>query len=104
MKKMLFLLVLAVAGCGKTAASLSPLDAAARKVCTDTIESRAINRNSISYLGEDPAIAKNANGQLDVSVKFSAKNEIGGASTMTARCSVSGDGKTLVAIAVKEGR
>ena len=104
MKKVMFLLVLAVAGCGKSAAPLSPLDAAARKACTDTIESRAVNRNSISYLGVDPAIAKNASGQLDVSVKFSAKNEIGGASTMTARCTVSADGKTLVDIAVKEGR
>ena len=104
MKKVMFLLVLAVAGCGKTSAPLSPLDAAARKVCTDIIESRAINGNSIAYLDQDPAIAKNASGQLAVTVKFSAKNEIGAASTMTARCTVSPDGKTLVDVAVKEGR
>ena len=104
MKKLMFMLALALAGCSKTAAPLSPLEAAARQTCTSTIESRAVNRNSISYLGDDPAIAKSANGQLDVTVKFSAKNEIGIASTMTAKCSVSADGKSLVAIAVKEGR
>ena len=104
MKQLIFILAVALAGCGKTAAPLNPLDAAARQTCTSTIESRAVNRNSISYPGDDPAIAKAANGQLEVTVKFSAKNEIGSASTMTAKCSVSADGKSLVAIAVKEGR
>lgn len=104
MKTGLFLLVLALAGCGKTAATTSPLDAAARRTCTDTIESRAVNRSSISYASDDPAIVKSAQGQLEVAIKFSAKNEIGMASTMMARCTVSPDGKTLVAIAVKEGR
>ena len=102
--KVMFLLVVALAGCGKSAAPVSPLDAAARRTCMDTIESRAINRKSVSYSGEDPAVAKDAKGQLDVSIKFSAKNEIGMASTMVAKCAVSADGKRLVDIAVKETR
>lgn len=104
MKKHLFLLALSLAGCGKIGASLSPLETAARDTCTNTIESRAIKPKSVSYLGGDPAMVKEANGQLSVIVKFSAKNDIGGASTMTAKCTLSPDGKTLVDIAVKEGR
>lgn len=104
MKKLMFLVAVALAGCGKSAAPVSPVDAAARRTCMDTIESRAINRKSISYDANDPAVAKDAKGQLDVSIKFSAKNEIGMASTMVAKCIVSPDGKTLVDIAVKEIR
>lgn len=102
MKTLMVLCALVLAGCGKTAPPLGPLDAAARKTCTDTIESRATNRSSVHYIGEDPAVAKNARGELEASVKFSAKNEIGIASTMLAKCTVSADGKTLVNIAVKD--
>lgn len=104
MKKLMLLLVVALSACGKSAPPASPLDTAARRTCMDTIESRATNRDSISYLGDDPAVAKNAKGELAVSIKFSAKNEIGMASTMTAACTVSADGKTLVDIAVKAAR
>lgn len=101
MKKLMLLLAIALAGCGKSAAPLSPLDAAARRTCMDTIESRAINRSSVAYRSDDPAVSKDAKGQLEVSIKFSAKDEIGKASTMQAKCIVSPDGKTLLTIAVK---
>ena len=104
MKKLMFLAAIVLAGCGKTGAPASPLDAAARRTCMDTIESRAINSKSVSYTNEDPAIAKDAKGQLQVSIDFSAKNEIGMASRMVAKCVVTPDGKTLVDIAVKETR
>ena len=104
MKKLMFLAVIVLAGCGKTGTPASPLDAAARRTCMDTIESRAINRKSVDYANEDPAITKDAKGQLLVSIDFSAKNEIGMASRMVAKCVVSPDGKTLVDIAVKETR
>lgn len=104
MKKLLFIIAIGLSACGKTAAPVSPQDAAARRTCMDTIESRATNRKSVSYMSDDAPVAKNAKGELDVSVKFSAKNEIGMASTMLARCIVSPDGKTLVEIAVKESR
>lgn len=104
MKKLMFLVAIALAGCGKTGESASPLDAAARRTCMDTIESRAINSKSVSYTNEDPAITKDAKGQLQVSIDFSAKNEIGMASRLVAKCVVSPDGKTLVDIAVKEKR
>ncbi|WP_169465877.1 hypothetical protein [Massilia polaris] len=100
----MFLIAVAVAGCGKTSAPVSPLDAAARRTCMDTIESRAVNSKSVDYTNEDPAVAKDAKGQLDVSIAFSAKNEMGMASRMVAKCIVSPDGKTLVDIAVKETR
>lgn len=93
-----------LAGCGKSAAPVSPLDAAARRTCMDTIEARATNAKSVSYNSEDPAVAKDAQGQLDVSIAFSAKNEMGMASRMVAKCLVSPDGKTLVNIAVQEKR
>ena len=102
MKKLLFLCALALAGCSKSSAPASPLDTAARRTCMDTIEARAINRNSVAYRSDDPAVSKDAKGQLAVSIKFSAKNEIGMATTMVAKCTVSADGKTLVDIAVKE--
>lgn len=104
MNKLMFLFALALVGCGKTAAPVNPGDAAARRTCTDTIESRATNPTSVSYLGDDVPVAKNAKGQLSVSIKFSAKNEIGRASTMQAQCVVSADGKSLVDIQVKESR
>lgn len=104
MKKLMLLIAIALAGCGKTGEPLSPLDAAARRTCMDTIESRAINSKSVDYTNKDPAITKDAKGQLQVSIDFSAKNEIGMASRMVAKCVVSPDGKTLVDIAVKETR
>jgi len=104
MKKLILLAAVALAACGKTAAPDSPQDAAARQTCKNTIEARAINRSTVAYLGDDKPVAKNAKGELDVSLKFSAKNEIGIASTMQAQCTVSADGKTLVAIAVKDSR
>lgn len=104
MKKLMLLAVIALAGCGKTGESLSPLDTAARRTCMDTIESRATNAKSVNYTNKDPAIAKDAKGQLQVSIDFSAKNEMGMASRMVANCLVSADGKTLVDIAVKENR
>lgn len=102
MKNLTLLLIaaLALTACGKSGAPADPLHAVAQRTCMDTIEARAINRKSIDYLSEDP-VAKTASGQLDVSIKFSAKNEIGRASTMLARCVVSADGKSLVDIAVK---
>lgn len=101
MKKLMFLAAIVLAGCGKTGTSASPLDEAARRTCMDTIESRAINSKSVSYRNEDPAITKDPKGQLQVSIAFSAKNEIGMATQMVAKCVVSPDGKTLVDIAVK---
>jgi hypothetical protein len=104
MKNILLLSAILLTACGKTAAPVDPLHAAAQRTCMNTIESRAVNRNSVSYTGDNPAVTKDAKGQLEVSIKFSAKNEIGMASSMQARCLVSPDGKTLVDIAVKEGR
>jgi len=104
MKKLIILAAIVLAGCGKTGGALTPLDAAARKTCTDTIEARATNAKSVSYMNKDPAITKDAQGQLLVSIEFSAKNEIGMASRMVAKCTVSADGKTLVDIAVKDNR
>jgi hypothetical protein len=92
--------VLALTACDKISAPADPLHAAAQRTCKDTIEARAIDRKTIDYLSDDP-VAKTANGQLDVSIKFSAKNEIGRASTMLARCVVSADGKALADITVK---
>lgn len=104
MKKLMFLAAIALAGCGKNEAPVSPLDAAARRTCMDTIESRATNKKSVDYANEDPAVTKDAKGQLQVSIEFSAKNEIGMASRMAAKCVISPDGKTLVDIAVREKR
>ncbi len=106
MKNHLYLLalVLTVAGCSEKAAPLSALDQTARQTCMSVIEARAVNRKSISYLGDVVAPVKDAKGQLTVLLKFSAKNEIGMASTMVAQCLVSADGKSMVDIVVKEGR
>lgn len=106
MKKLIYLSALtatALAGCDKVSAPADPLHAAARQTCVRTIESRAINAKTLSYI-DDPVIAPNAKGQLEVTLKFSAKNEIGKASTMLAKCTVSADGKSLVEIAVKDSR
>ena len=96
---------LALAGCGKSQTPADPLHAAAVQTCKDTIEGRAINRKTVTYLEIDvvPAAAAPA-GQLVASIKFSAKNEIGMASTMLARCVTSADGKALVDITVKSIR
>ena len=104
MKRWMFLAVLALAACDKAAAPLSELDTAARRTCINTIEARAISRNSVTYLDQPAAAVKKPNGQLEVGVKFSAKNEQGMASTLQARCVVSADGKTLAEIAVKDAR
>lgn len=99
------LLLLTLAACGKTPTPASPLDTAARRTCMDVIESRAVNRNSIAYESKDETpVVHQANGELDVSIKFSAKNEIGSASSLQAQCRVSADGKTLVDIKVQDRR
>ena len=106
MKKLMFLSalsVIALAGCDKVSAPADPLHAAARQTCVGVIESRAINPKTIAYI-DDPVFAPNAKGQIEVTLKFSAKNEIGKASTMLAKCTVSADGKSLVEIAVKDSR
>ncbi len=104
MKKLILIFAIALTACGKTSAPESPLDAAARRTCMDTIEARAINRNSVSYSGDNAPAVKNAKGQLTFALKFSAKSEIGMATTMVAQCVVTADGKSLVEIAVKESR
>ena len=104
MKKRMFLCAIALVGCGKLSAPVDPAEAAARSSCMATIESRAINRNSISYSADGAHAGKNAKGQIEIDLKFSAKNEIGMASTMLAHCVVSPDGKALVDISVKEPR
>jgi hypothetical protein len=104
MKKLVFLLPVVLVACGKASAPADPLHEAAIATCKNTIESRAVNRNSITYIANDTPVSKDAKGQLNVSIKFSAKNEIGMASTMLAQCVVSPDGKSLVDIAAKESR
>ena len=63
MKRLILLCALALAGCGKTAATDSPLQAAARHTCMDTIEARAINRNSVAYIADGTPVATNSKGQ-----------------------------------------
>ncbi len=101
MKRLMVLLAISlVAGCGKTGAPADPLDAAARRTCMITIESRAVNRDSLAYIENEAPATRNAKGELEFSIKFSAKDEIGKASTMVARCTVSADAKKLVNIVV----
>jgi hypothetical protein len=102
----MLLAVLALGACGKSQTPADPLHAAAAQTCKNTIEARAVNRKTLDYRSVDvtPAPAPAAKGQLNVAIDFSAKNEIGMASAMLANCTVSADGKTLVAINVKEGR
>ncbi|HEX8615758.1 MAG TPA: hypothetical protein VF800_31130 [Telluria sp.] len=98
-------IILALAACGKSAVPDTPLEAAARRTCMATIEARATNPKSIAYLTDAPSpVTHGASGQMDVPVKFSAKNELGTAVSMLASCQVSADGKTLVNIAVKDSR
>ena len=104
MKIAIFLLAAILAGCGKTSTPADPVDALAIGTCKATIEARATNSKSIAYLGDDLPVTKAANGQRTVSLKFSAKNEIGMPSTMLAACTVTPDGKSLLNIAVKDTR
>ncbi len=104
MKTLMVLTALALVACDKAATPLDPLQTSARRTCMDTIEARAVNRSSVSYSADNPAPTKDGQGQLQVALKFSAKNEIGGASSMLAQCLVSADGKTLVSINVTEPR
>lgn len=92
----------ALAACGKSQTPSDPLHAVAVQTCKDTIEARAVNRKTVDYLNVDVAPA--AAGQLAASITFSAKSEIGAASTMLARCVTSADGKKLVEITVKDSR
>ncbi len=101
----LLFILLALTACSKSGPADTPVEAAARRTCMDTIEARAINKKTVTYL--DPQLAvghSKPNGQLEVSIKFSAKNEIGMASTVLATCTVSADGKTLVEIRSKDAR
>ena len=104
MKKLILLIAVIMSACSKTAAPVAPVDALAKRTCKDTIASRATNSKSVSYPGDEMPVTKTVNGQRIVSLKFSAKNEIGMASTMLAACTVSPDGKSLLNIAVKDSR
>ncbi len=97
-------ILLALAACAKTTSD-TPQEAAARQTCKSTIEGRATKPESVSYPGEQlPVGHSKPNGQLDVTIHVSAKNEIGMASPLVATCVVSADGKTLVDIQVKNTR
>ena len=97
-------ILLALAACAKTTPD-TPQEAQARQTCKSTIEARATKPESISYPGEALAVGHSKpNGQLDVTIHVSAKNEIGMASALVANCVVSADGKTLVEIQVKDKR
>lgn len=105
MKYAPLLLALVLTACGKTEAPANPVDAVARRTCMDTIEARATNPKSIAYAKDEQAVGRSKpDGKLDVTVKFSAKNELGIASSLVASCVVSADGKTLADIQVKDGR
>ncbi|RSZ56328.1 hypothetical protein HF313_22615 [Massilia atriviolacea] len=98
-------LILALAACGKPGVPDTPLEAAARRTCSATIEARATNPKSIAWLGDTPTPVKHgANGQMEVAITFSAKDALGTAVSMLAICQVGADGKTLVNIAVKDSR
>ncbi|UOD30097.1 hypothetical protein INH39_32940 [Massilia violaceinigra] len=98
-------IILALAACGKPAVPDTPLEAAARRTCMDTIEARATNPKSIAYFTDMPSpVTHGAGGQMEVAIKLSAKNEAGSAVTMLTTCKVSADGKALVDIAVKDSR
>ena len=98
--------VLALAGCEKVITPADPLHEAARRTCKNNIESRATNPKTINYLSTNAThpVTKTAKGELAFSLRFSARNEIGSPSTLLANCVVSGDGKTLVGITVKDTR
>lgn len=97
-------MLLALAGCDKTTPD-TPQEAQARQTCKSTIEARATKPESVAYPGDPlPVGHSKPNGQLDVTIHVSAKNEIGMASPLVANCVVSADGKTLVDIQVKNKR
>jgi hypothetical protein len=96
--------MLTLAACEKLQAPSDPLHAAAVRTCKDTIESRAVNRKTLDYRKVDVAPGTAPGAQLIATINFSAKNEIGIASTMLARCVTSADGKTLMEITVKDSR
>ncbi len=98
----LLLLAFALGACGKSGTPSDPLHAAAAQTCKTTIEARATNRKSLDYLSVDVTPA--APGKLNVAIALSAKNEIGMASRLQARCIVSADGKSLLDITVKDVR
>jgi hypothetical protein len=60
----------------------------------------ARRQQELHFLSRRQKIARQ---QLDLTLKFSAKNEQGMASNLIARCVVSADGKKLVNIDVREG-
>lgn len=92
--------MLVLAACGKSQTPADPLHAAAVRTCKDTIEARAVNRKTLDYRSVSVAPAPAPAGQLIATIDFSAKNEIGIATTMLARCVTSADGKSLVEIGV----
>lgn len=97
--------ILTLTACEKAQTPSDPQHAAAVQTCKDTIEARAVNRKTVNYLKIDVAPAGSATpGQLAASINFSAKSEIGAASTMLARCVTSADGTKLVEITVKDSR
>ncbi len=88
--------VLALSACDKLPAPANALHAAAIKTCKQPVEARAVNPRTLAYLST--AVVPTANGQLDVTMRVSARNEIGTPFTLQAKCVVSGDGKSLVGI------
>lgn len=96
----LLLAVLSLASCGKSQTPDDPLQAAAVRTCKDTIEARAVNRKTLDYRSVSVAPGTAPAGQLVATIDFSAKNEIGIATSMLARCVTSADGKSLVDISV----
>lgn len=98
---------LLTSGCGKSGApSVDPIETVARHACMDAIENAATNKSSVEFhsFTSPPVVRKIANGQLDVFIKFSAKNAFGSESTSIARCVLSGDGKSLVEFNVQDSR
>jgi hypothetical protein len=100
----LLLAVLTLAACGKSQTPSDPLHAAAVRTCKDIIEARAVNRKTLDYRSVDVAPGTAPGTQLIATINFSAKNEIGIASTMLARCVTSADGLKLMEITVKDSR
>jgi hypothetical protein len=89
--------IIALTACGKSTTPADPLHAMAVDTCKATIASRATNIRTLNYRSVD---VKPGQGQLIVSIDFSAANEVGLTSSMLARCVTSADGKALVDIAV----
>ena len=78
----------------------------ATHTCWDAIEESATNRSSVEFhsFTSPPVVRRITNSQLEVFVKFSAKNGFGSESTSIARCVVSADGATLVEITAQDSR